>query len=61
MKCPSREFRHREPIHIFGQRYVRTVLDALSGNQITLNKASGFLDNLNITDVRQLEKHLAGV
>jgi Zn-dependent peptidase ImmA (M78 family) len=57
----SRMYRHREPIHIFGQRYVRTVLDALSGNYITLNKASGFLDNLKITDVRQLEKHVARV
>lgn len=57
----NRKYRHREPIHIFGQGYVRTVLDALSGNYITLNKASGFLDNLKITDVRQLEKHVAGV
>ena len=57
----NRGYRHREPIHIFGQRYVRTVLDALGGNHITLNKASAFLDNLKIVDVRELEKHIAGV
>lgn len=57
----SREHRNREPIHIFGQRYVRTVLDALSGNYISLNKASGYLDNLKVTDVRKLERYIAGV
>jgi Zn-dependent peptidase ImmA (M78 family) len=57
----NREYRNREPIHIFGQRYVRTVLDALSGNHITLNKASSFLDNLKISDVRKLERHIASI
>jgi Zn-dependent peptidase ImmA (M78 family) len=57
----NRKYRNREPIHIFGQRYVRTVLDALNGNYITLNKASGYLDNLKINDVRKLERYIAGV
>ena len=57
----SRAYRYREPIHLFGQRYVRTVLDALNSDRITLHKASGFLDNLKIGDVRQLEKHIAGI
>jgi Zn-dependent peptidase ImmA (M78 family) len=57
----SRTYRYREPIHLFGQRYVRTVLDALNSDRITLHKASGFLDNLKIGDVRELEKHIAGI
>lgn len=55
----SREWRHREPIHIFGEGYVRTVLSALSGNMITLNKACGYLDGLKVKDVHKLEGHYA--
>lgn len=57
----SREWRSREPLHIFGGRFVRTVLDALHARQITLNKASAYLDNLKVRDVRKLEAHLADV
>lgn len=57
----NRSYRHREPLNLFGDRYVRTVLDAYHANHISLNKASGFLDNLKISDVRKLERHLAGV
>jgi len=57
----NRAYRHREPIHVFGQRYVRTVLDALNSDRITLHKASSFLDNLKIGDVRKLEGHIAGL
>jgi len=55
----SRVYRHREPKHIFGDRYVRTVLDALSTQHITLSKASGYLDGLKIADVHELERHYA--
>lgn len=54
-------WRDREPLHIFGKRYVRTVLDALGSDRITLNKASGYLDNLKIADVRKLEEYIASV
>lgn len=57
----NRSYRHREPLHLFGDRYVRTVLDAYRANQISLNKASGFLDNLKISDVRKLEQYVANV
>lgn len=57
----NRGFRHREPLHLFGERYVRTVLDAYHSREITLNKASGFLDNLKVADLHQLEAHLASV
>lgn len=55
-----RMYRHREPKHIFGDRYVRTVLNSLSARRITLSKASGYLDGLKIADVHELERHYAG-
>lgn len=57
----SRMYRHREPVHIFGDRFVRTVLTALSARRITLTKASKYLDNLNIENIHQLERFYAGV
>ena len=57
----SRAYRHREPKHVFGDTFVRTVLDALSARQITLAKASNYLDNLKVKDLRLLERHYAGV
>lgn len=57
----SRQYRNREPLHIFGGRFVRTVLDALHARQITLNKASAYLDNLKVKHVHELEAHLADV
>jgi len=53
-------YRHREPRHIFGDRYVRTVLNSLSARRISLSKASSYLDGLKIADVHELERHLAG-
>jgi Zn-dependent peptidase ImmA (M78 family) len=57
----SREWRHREPRHIFGDTFVRTVLDALYARHITLAKASNYLDNLKIKDLHQLERFYAGI
>lgn len=57
----SREWRHREPMHIFGDTFVRTVLDALYERHITLAKASSYLDNLKIKDLHQLERYYAGI
>ncbi|MGH8061141.1 MAG: ImmA/IrrE family metallo-endopeptidase [Pseudoxanthomonas sp.] len=56
----SREWRHREPRHILGDNYVRTVLQALDTNRLTLVKASKYLDDLKLTDIRQLEQYYAG-
>lgn len=53
-------WRDREPIHMFGDRYVRSVLGAVQTKQISLSKASGYLDHLKIPDVHKLEKYLAG-
>ena len=51
-------FRDREPIAMFGVNFVGTVISALQGNQITLAKASSYLDNLKISDLRKLERRL---
>ena len=55
----NRMYRHREPKHIFGDTFVRTVLDALNAHQITLARASNYLDSLKIADLHQLERHYA--
>ncbi|KXS31608.1 MAG: Uncharacterized protein AWT59_2269 [Candidatus Gallionella acididurans] len=57
----NREWRHREPMHIFGDTFVRTVLDSLYARHITLAKASSYLDNLKIKDLHQLEQFYAHV
>jgi Zn-dependent peptidase ImmA (M78 family) len=56
----SRAYRHREPKHIFGDRFVRTVLDALGARRITATKACSYLDGLKLSDLHQLEQHVAG-
>lgn len=57
----SRAYRHREPRHVFGDRFVRTVLSALGARQISLSKASDYLDGLKVADVHKLERLYAGV
>jgi Zn-dependent peptidase ImmA (M78 family) len=57
----TRMYRHREPKHVFGDTFVRTVLDALNARHITLAKASSYLDSLKIKDLHQLENLYAGV
>lgn len=57
----TRMYRHREPKHIFGDRFVSTVLDALNSRHITLSKASSYLDSLKINDLHELERHYAGL
>jgi Zn-dependent peptidase ImmA (M78 family) len=57
----SRQYRHREPIHVFGDNYVRTVLDALNARQITLTKASSYLDSIKIKDLHSLESFYASL
>ncbi len=51
----SRVYRYREPIHLFGDNFVRTVLDSLHAKNITLNRASTYLDNIKIRSLRKLE------
>lgn len=56
----ARMYRHREPRHIFGDPFVKVVFEALGARQITLAKASSYLDSLKIKDIHQLERHYAG-
>ena len=56
-KGGNRKNRPREPIHIFGDAFVRTVFDALQTKEITLAKASSYLDNLKVQDVHELERY----
>jgi len=53
-----RKYRHREPVNIFGKPFVCAVFDSLHNKKITLAKASTYLDNLKISDVRQLEQYV---
>lgn len=57
----NRAYRNREPKHVFGDVFVRTVFDALYAKNITLNKASNYLDSLKIKDLRKLEQYYAGL
>ena len=57
----SRAYRHREPKHIFGEMFVRTVLNALGARRITATKACSYLDGLKLTDLHTLERHVASV
>lgn len=57
----TRMYRHREPRHIFGDYYVRAVLDSLSAKNISLARASSYLDGLKINDLHMLERFYAGV
>ncbi|MBT2767821.1 ImmA/IrrE family metallo-endopeptidase [Stenotrophomonas sp. ISL-67] len=56
----TRMYRYREPKHIFGDGYVRTVLTALNQKRISLTRASRFLDGLKLNDLHKLESYCAG-
>ena len=56
----SRMYRYREPMHIFGDTFVRTVLDAMNARKVTLTKGSSYLDGLKIQDLHKLERYYAG-
>ncbi|GAW86773.1 conserved hypothetical protein [Bathymodiolus platifrons methanotrophic gill symbiont] len=57
-KSIPRTYRHREPMNVFGKPFVYAVFDSLHNKKITLAKASTYLDNLKISDVRKLEQHV---
>lgn len=56
----TRMYRHREPKHLFGDKFVNAVLDALNSRKITITRASSYLDSLKLNDIRQLERFCAG-
>jgi len=52
-------YRYLEPGNMFGDTFVRTVLDAYRSDHITLAKASTYLDNLKIDYIHALEARYA--
>jgi len=54
----SRKYRYREPLHIFGEKFVKTVLDAVHSENLTISRASDYLDGLKIKDVHELERYV---
>jgi Zn-dependent peptidase ImmA (M78 family) len=60
-KGGNREYRHREPRHVFGDSFVRTVFEALGARNVTLAKASSYLDSLKIRDLHKLERYYASL
>ncbi|ANI33834.1 ImmA/IrrE family metallo-endopeptidase [Pseudomonas monteilii] len=57
----TRLYRHREPKHIFGDRFVRVVLDSLNAKNISLAKASSYLDGIKTRDIDSLKGFYVGV
>lgn len=56
----TRQYRHREPKNIFGENYVRAVLQSLQSGKLSLYKASKSLDGISVKNLRQLESHITG-
>lgn len=57
----SRAYRYREPKHLFGDTFVKTILNALGARRISLTKACSYLDGLKVRDLHSLERHVAGI
>ncbi len=53
-----RMYRYREPLHIFGAKFVKTVFDAVHAENLTLSRASDYLDGIKIKDVHELEQYV---
>lgn len=49
-----RTWRHREPFHIFGKRYVNAVLDSIQRGDTSLYKACKSLDNIQVSAIQRL-------
>jgi len=57
-KPAPRMYRHREPINIFGLKYVQKVIEAYSNDYITLHKTSLYLDNIKVNTVNKLVNYV---
>ncbi len=58
-KGGNRAFRYREPLSLFGQPFVRTMLDAKNAGLLSLARTSTFLDGLKLADLHRLERECA--
>ncbi|AXQ23353.1 ImmA/IrrE family metallo-endopeptidase [Acinetobacter wuhouensis] len=52
--------RSLEPKQIFGDGYVRVVIEALHSKLVTLNKASNYLDGVKIKNIQEIERSIYG-
>ena len=48
--------REKEPLQIFGNDYVKTILQSLENREITPNKACRYLDNIKLIHLRKLQE-----
>jgi len=55
----NRAYRYREPLSLFGQPFVRTMLDAKNAGLLSLARTSTYLDGLKLTDLHRLERDCA--
>ncbi|MFV3334254.1 ImmA/IrrE family metallo-endopeptidase [Pseudomonas sp. NY15437] len=60
-KGGSRGYRHREPMHIFGDGFVKVVLGSLVAKNISLAKASTYLDGIKVKDIQDLKGYYVGI
>lgn len=54
----GKRYRYKEPLNIFGSKYVKLVFDSLHQDRITLSRASTLLDHLKIDYLKTLENHV---
>ena len=52
--------RYLEPLEIFGEGYVRAILDGMKSEDITISKASGYLGEVQVPDLMVLEERFGG-
>ena len=52
--------RYLEPKQMFGEGYVRVVMEALQNKLVTLNKASNYLDGIKIKNIKEIERSIYG-
>ncbi|MDX7904786.1 ImmA/IrrE family metallo-endopeptidase [Acinetobacter baumannii] len=52
--------RYLEPKQMFGEGYVRVVIDALNNKLVTFNKASNYLDGIKVKNIKEIERSIYG-
>lgn len=48
-------------MHIFGDGFVKVVLDSLLAKNISLAKASTYLDGIKVKDIQDLKGYYVGI
>ncbi|WP_151816796.1 ImmA/IrrE family metallo-endopeptidase [Acinetobacter junii] len=52
--------RYLEPKQMFGEGYVRVIMDALHHKLVTINKASNYLDGIKVKNIKEIERSIYG-